>query len=53
MFRHYITSIDYVKLIELQANTVLDRNASQKFKSIKPQSKSKVIVKKMNRNKEV
>lgn len=49
MFRHYITSIDYGKLIELQANSVNGmyklENKKHKFKS---QNKSKMIVKKLN-----
>lgn len=48
MFRHWITSIDYAKLIEMQANAThpLDRSSSKKMKKAKTQSKSKQYTKK-------
>ena len=53
MFRHLITSIDYTKFIEMQANAThpLDRNSSKKMKKVKSQSKSKSMVKRMNMTK--
>ena len=48
MLRHFITSIDYKKLIEQQANSVnkLDKVKSKKFQ-LKHQNKSKMMVKRM------
>lgn len=48
MFRHLITSINYKKLIEEQANKAFDLDKTQSRKNnSKIQDKSKVMVKKM------
>ena len=48
MLRHYITSINYEKLIEQQANSVnnLDKVKSKKIQ-LKHQNNSKMMVKRM------